>query len=162
VFVRLLMEHAHMDGGSNLPRQQRRLNERRRKYTHQDFHREAEGVVAIGALTPPELLLLATTHPELARGLSDWIDRIEKTRPICATCDAIFTIDIPPSMWAVARPDRGDARGVMLMGFCASCCDRYLSRDELIAAAAEQLRKGMWPDLRVLDAAHFAREGGRA
>jgi hypothetical protein len=151
------------DGGSGLTRKQRRRRAaRQRRYTIRDFNDEVAGVFSIGVVTPIELAALIIKHVGLAAGLIDWLDRIEQTRPLCIACETVFTPELLPTVWLLAQSVGNDAaRGVMLMGACEECCARHPSAEALIAAAADQLKRGAWPDLRVLDPVHFG-PGGRA
>jgi hypothetical protein len=151
-----------MDGGSGLNRHQRRRAARQRRYSIEDFHEDTAGVFSIGVLTPGELALLIERHDGLAATLVDWLARIEETRPLCGCCETVFTIEVSPGAWLIAQSvGNPAARGVMLMGACEECCSRYPSVDALIAAAADQLRRGAWPNLQVRDPVNF-RAGGRA
>jgi len=152
-----------MDGGSgDLNRHQRRAAARQRRYSIQDFHDDTAGVFSLGVLTPLDIAALIITNHGIAAALIDWLARIDEARPLCATCDFVFTREVPPTLWVVASAVGNPAsRGVMMMGACEDCCTRHPSSDALIAAVAEALRRGAWPDLRVLDQSHF-RPGGRA
>jgi hypothetical protein len=151
------------DGGHSLNRHQRRRRAaHQRRYSIQDFHDDTAGVFSLGVVTPAELAILIDRRAGLAAGVIDWLARIEETRPLCATCEFVFTREAPPAMWLIAHAvGNPDARGVMLMGACEDCCTRYPSAEGLIAAAADQLKRGAWPDLRTLDPVHF-HGGGRA
>jgi len=151
-----------MDGGDGRPRQQRRRSTRQGRYSIQDFHDETAGVFSIGVVTPAELVLLILNHTGLAAGLIEWLDRIEQSQPLCISCETVFTHTLLPTAWLIAQAvGNAAARGVMLMGCCEKCCGRHPSAEALIATAADQLRRGAWPDLRVLDPVHFG-PGGRA
>lgn len=112
-------------------------------------------------LTPIDIAALMLTDTGIAASLIEWLARIEQTRPLCIGCDFVFTREVPPTLWLLARAvGNPGARGVMLMGTCEDCCERHPSNDALIAAAADQLRRGAWPDLRQLDPAHLSPVGG--
>jgi hypothetical protein len=150
-----------MDGDFSSRQQRRRAARKRRPPTFDDFHAAGGGVFTISVLTPPELFGICAGNLSLARSLADWVERIPRTRPLCLTCDHEFTLDLAPTLWVLTMPCRADAEVVMLSGICSECCDRYASSSALIAAAADQLKHGLWPDLRVLDPVHFS-AGGRA
>jgi len=151
-----------MDGGIGLNRHQRPRAARQRRYSIRDFHVDTAGVFSIGVLTSLNITALILTNEGIAATLIDWLARIEQTRPLCACCDFIFTREVPPTLWLIAQAvGNPAARGAMLMGACEDCCVRYPTNGTLIAAAAEQLKRGAWPDLRLLDPAHFG-AGGRA
>jgi hypothetical protein len=151
------------DGGSGLTRKQRRRRAARQvRYAIRDFHNEAAGVFSIGVVTPIELAALIINHPGLAAGLIDWLDRIEQARPLCIACETVFTRELLPTTWLLTQSvGNAAARGVMLMGACEECCSRHPRAEALIAAAADQLKRGAWLDLRLLDPVHFG-PGGRA
>jgi hypothetical protein len=153
-----------MDGGSGgLSRQQRRRAARQAGYSIQDFHHDAAGVLSIGLLTPIELAVLIDRHAGLAGALIDWLAKIEETRPLCACCDFVFTRSVAPAVWLIVQAvGNPAARGVVLMGCCDRCVELYPTAEALIAAVAEALKRGAWPDLRVLDRVHMHVGGGRA
>jgi hypothetical protein len=133
-----------------------------RQYHIKDFHDDTAGVFSIGILHPIELAVLIDRNAGIATTMVDWLARIEETKPLCAMCDVVFTRELSPAMWLIAQSvGNRAARGVMLMGACDECCNRHSSADALIAAVAEALKRGVWPDLRVLDPIHFG-AGGRA
>jgi hypothetical protein len=140
----------------------RRAAKQQPRYTIQDFHDDTAGVFSIGVLQAIELALLIDSNDGIAAAMVDWLARIEESRPLCACCDFVFTRDVPPALWIIAAAVGNSAsRGVMLMGACEDCCTCHPSNDTLIAAVAAQLKRGAWPDLRVLDPVHF-QAGGRA
>lgn len=151
------------DGEVSLNRHQRRRRAaQQRRYSIADFHDDAAGVFSVGVLTPLDVAALMLTNQSIAASLIDWLNRIEQTRPLCAYCDTVFTREEPPTMWLLAQAvGNPGARGIMLMGACEACCVRYPTNEALLAAVADVLKRGAWPDLRTLDPAHFG-PGGRA
>jgi hypothetical protein len=150
------------DGEHSLNRHGRRRRAvRQRRATIRDFHDQAAGVFAIQVVTPPALLALCLNSLGLARSLAQWITEIEHSRPLCIACDTVFTAALAPTMWLLARPANDGTSVAMLMGACSECVERHPSSEALTAAAAEALKRGAWPDLRVLDPARFA-AGSRA
>jgi len=111
------------DGGHSLNRHQRRRRaaQQRRssapRYSIQDFHDDAAGVFSIGVLTPIDIAPLMLNNTGIAASLIDWLTRIEEAKPLCASCDFVFTREVPPTMWLVAQAVGNlAARGVMLIG----------------------------------------------
>jgi hypothetical protein len=151
------------DGSHSFNRHQRRRRAaEHRRYSIQDFHDDTAGVFSLEVVTPIDIAALMLTDSGIARSLMDWLARIEATRPLCATCDFVFTREVPPSLWLIAQAfGNPAARGLMLMGACEDCYVRYPNTEALVHAGAEALKRGAWPDLRVLDPVHFA-PGGRA
>jgi hypothetical protein len=108
------------DGGSGLNRHERRRRAaRQRRATISDFHDAANGVLTLQVLTPPALVVLWVANFGLARSLADWIDRIERNRPLCLCCDRGFSRDLAPTAWVLAAPSNASAEVAMLMGVCS-------------------------------------------
>jgi hypothetical protein len=129
-------------------------HERRRAAKLADFR--VAGALRI--LTSSELVAMAAADHMFADSLFRWIAAIPARRPICASCETIFTPDCLPALWHMIRPARGLA---VLAGSCVDCAAR-LSDDALMRAVIAGYGRATGARLRMADAAHLHATGGRA
>jgi hypothetical protein len=90
--------------------------------------------------------------------LKEWIAHAADHRPLCLSCDVIFSRRSLPTTWAMLLPlqDASTMPAAMLSGICARCSGK--SDRELMDAALHDLQATL-PDIRRIEVATGA---GRA
>jgi hypothetical protein len=127
----------------------------RREWRRQACLADFDGIVSIEIISPDYLLDLALADAWLARGLSAWIEAMPARRPLCLTCDSVFSDADRPILWSLVRMRApGEA---FLSGICGGC----LRVPALMPAVIASLKRGGLV-VRPIDRAALLAEGGRA
>ena len=132
------------------------------------FHGEAAGLVDVRIARAhefAEIALAAEMGAPVARafvgGMVDLQRKIKRfARPLCASCDATFYPKRPPAGLLLLLPATDAPTMTIVSGICAHCT--RMSDAAIVEGFAAYLKKSLWPDLRLVDAAQVMREAGRA
>jgi hypothetical protein len=132
------------------------------------FHDEAAGLIDVRIARTdqfPFLTLLAELGEPVPMAfvtalkmLRRRIKRLEK--PLCASCDFTFYPKRPPAGVLILLPATDAVSQLIAAGICPGCAEK--TDAEIVEGFARFAKMKLWPDLRVIDAVHVARDGGRA
>ena len=111
-----------------------------------------------------EIVRSGQHRPETIAAVAQWClalrDR-DRVNHLCLFCDTEFgPTAAPPAAFCFLRPGVGAPSGVSISGIC----DRYSARsdEKVLAAVLAVVKRDLMRDARVLPAAYFHADGGRA
>ena len=152
--------HTSAAGDPSTTRAERRRRHALWRRAMRGFHKRAAGLFD---------LTIVRAHydysPAIAVAVLNWFGvtfaASEGEGMLCLNCDRTFSRKFCHSAFLVVAPiaNAQTPEMAILTGICPACADR--SDADLLVVAQHRL-KGVWPDLRRLDAANLHTRGGRA
>ena len=143
-------------------------DQRRRAKEWQDFHADTGGAFRLSLHRRDQFDLVAYLAARLAGNLQaaalgialeDLVKAATEGRlPDCLICGT--PLRRLPQVIVTMLPERPDPHITMASGCCPACA--ALTDAEIMSRAEGVLRRGAWPELRVVDTAHVSAKAGRA
>jgi hypothetical protein len=153
------------DGGNGLNRAERRRIERLRRKGLEEFHAAAGGAIELRLVrtvdAPTWMFAAGPIAAAFRQMVVSFYDNL--TLQSCLICGHDFAEDRWACDWVLVMPLGHPApTDAMISGICGDCSGAHPDDAAMLEAAAEALRRYMWPDLRRLDTTAVTGDGGRA